>query len=392
MAASVVREHLREAGLDHVEVTSAGTGSWHVGEPADKRARATLKNHGYPTGHTAAQVGPEHLDADLLVALDQGHARELRALIGDDERIRLLRGFDPDADDNDVPDPYYDGSFTEVLTMIEAAAQASSSGSASMADPKTIRSLGGDVRLVELDGELLVVKPHDGAEGPGLRWLGEVAPVPEVKAADDHLITAYIPGGEATKQAAEDLGRNLARMHSAGAPAFGAPPPGGPEDAWIGKAPMRNIAAKEWPEWFAEHRIRPYLKAAVDRQAIADPKPIEQVCRRIQDLAGAPEPPARLHGDLWSGNVLWSKDGAYLIDPAAHGGHRESDLAMLQWFACPHVDRVLAAYDEANPLATGWQVRVPLHQLFPQLVHAALFGGGYGQTATTSARKALRST
>jgi protein-tyrosine phosphatase len=124
MAAAVIREHLREAGLDHVQVTSAGTGSWHVGEPADRRAAATLKQHGYPTEHIAAQVGPEHLDADLVIALDRGHARELRALIGDDERIRLLRDFDPEADDDEVPDPYYgaDDGFAEVLAMIEAAA------------------------------------------------------------------------------------------------------------------------------------------------------------------------------------------------------------------------------------------------------------------------------
>jgi low molecular weight protein-tyrosine phosphatase len=124
MAASVIREHLREAGLDHVRVTSAGTGSWHVGEPADRRAAATLKEHGYPTEHIAAQVGPEHLDADLLIALDRGHARELRALTQDHDRIRLLREFDPDADDVEVPDPYYgaDDGFAEVLAMIEAAA------------------------------------------------------------------------------------------------------------------------------------------------------------------------------------------------------------------------------------------------------------------------------
>lgn len=123
MAAVVFREHLRRAGLDHVTVTSAGTGTWHVGEPADRRAAATLTRHGYPADHVAAHVGDEHLDADLLVVLDRGHARELRALLGDDPRIRSLRSFDPDADDDDVPDPYYgaDDGFAEVLTMIEAA-------------------------------------------------------------------------------------------------------------------------------------------------------------------------------------------------------------------------------------------------------------------------------
>jgi protein-tyrosine phosphatase len=123
MAAVIFREHLRRAGLADVTVSSAGTGPWHVGEPADRRASATLTKHGYLPDHVAAQVGPEHLDADLLVVLDRGHARELRSMLGDDPRIRSLRSFDPDADDEDVPDPYYGGDdgFADVLTMIEAA-------------------------------------------------------------------------------------------------------------------------------------------------------------------------------------------------------------------------------------------------------------------------------
>ncbi|MET0132694.1 MAG: low molecular weight protein-tyrosine-phosphatase [Kibdelosporangium sp.] len=124
MAAIVVREHLRRAGLaDLVEVTSAGTGPWHVGDAADSRAQKTLADHGYPTDHIAAQVGVEHLDADLLLAMDAGHARDLRRMASAD-KIRLLRSFDPAAgDDLDVPDPYYGGDdgFLVVLTMIEAA-------------------------------------------------------------------------------------------------------------------------------------------------------------------------------------------------------------------------------------------------------------------------------
>lgn len=123
MAASVFTEHLRAAGLDDgVEVVSAGLGSWHVGERADPRARATLAEHGYPHDHVAAQVGPRHLDADLLLAADGGHLDELRALAGPDADVRLLRSFDPTAPpDAEVPDPYYgagDG-FTDVLGMIE---------------------------------------------------------------------------------------------------------------------------------------------------------------------------------------------------------------------------------------------------------------------------------
>lgn len=125
MAATVFGEHLRQAGLaDQVRVSSAGTGSWHVGKQMDPRAADTLHRAGYPYRHIAAQVGAEHSGADLLVALDSGHARALRPLVDDPERVRLLRSFDPAVDgEADVPDPYYGarGGFDEVLDMIEAA-------------------------------------------------------------------------------------------------------------------------------------------------------------------------------------------------------------------------------------------------------------------------------
>ena len=138
-------------------------------------------------------------------------------------------------------------------------------------------------------------------------------------------------------------------------------------------APERPHA--DWPTFYAERRLLPLLPHAgltrFGNQAV------ERVCERMQELAGPPEPPARLHGDLWSGNVLWGRDGrAWLIDPAAYGGHREVDLAMLRLFGSPG-PRFLAAYEERHPLAPGHEERVALYQLFPLLVHAALFGGGY---------------
>ncbi len=112
--------------------------------------------------------------------------------------------------------------------------------------------------------------------------------------------------------------------------------------------------------------------------------------RRIVDLAGPDEPPARLHGDLWSGNVVFARDGpVHVIDPAAHGGHRETDLAMLALFGLPQLQRVVEAYQEVTPLADGWAERVALHQLFPLLVHTALFGSSYGERAGNAARSYL---
>ncbi|MCU1686139.1 MAG: low molecular weight phosphotyrosine protein phosphatase [Amycolatopsis sp.] len=123
MAELVFRAHLEREGLaDVVKVSSAGTGPWHVGERADSRARATLRAHGYGTEHVAAEVGAEHLDADLLLAADLGHLRFLRGTLANPDRARLLRSFDPTADtDAEVPDPYYGGDdgFDDVLGMIE---------------------------------------------------------------------------------------------------------------------------------------------------------------------------------------------------------------------------------------------------------------------------------
>ena len=126
LAEQVLRAHLADAGLaDTVRVSSAGTGGWHVGDAADPRTVAVLRHHGYPTEHRAAQLDEDHLAADLLVALDSGHARALSGLGVPAERVRLLRSFDPSAgpDDLDVDDPYYGGEdgFELVLAQVEAA-------------------------------------------------------------------------------------------------------------------------------------------------------------------------------------------------------------------------------------------------------------------------------
>ncbi len=235
-------------------------------------------------------------------------------------------------------------------------------------------------------------------EAAGLDWLraaGGVA-VPDVLAVeDDGLLLAWVETTRPTPEAAESFGHALARTHAAGAPGFGT---AAARDGYIGTLPLPNRGAGTWPEFFATRRVLPYLRLARDRHGISaeDAAAVETAVRRIGDLAGPPEPPARLHGDLWSGNLLWGHDGqVWLVDPAAHGGHRESDLALLALFGCPQLARVLAAYHEHSPLADGWEHRVSLHQLFPLLVHAYLFdggsgGSGYGARAGAAARHLLR--
>lgn len=260
---------------------------------------------------------------------------------------------------------------------------------------------GGDIctstRLRLSDGSSALIKTRPNApadffasEARGLRWLRAAGgvDVPEVLAAEpDCLILAWVEAGRPSTEAADRFGRGLARTHRAGASSFG-----GEQDGYIGTLPLPNRPAPSWPEFFAVRRVLPYLKLARDREAIspADAASVEGVVRRITDLAGPAEPPARLHGDLWSGNVLWSQDGrGWVVDPAAHGGHRETDLAMLALFGLPQLQRVLEAYQDEAPLADGWEDRVALHQLFPLLVHAALFGGGYGARAGEAARSLL---
>ena len=255
------------------------------------------------------------------------------------------------------------------------------------------RPLSGGAHAVDLGGGgRVVAKEHPRpeaalAEAASLEWLAVPGgpPVPRVRGVRDRwLVVDLVEAGEPGPRAAEELGRRLAALHATGAPAFGAPPPGGPERAAIGTAPMANTPHPTWADWFAEHRIARYARLAVDAGTLtaAEARAVEGV-----RVAAPEEPPARLHGDLWSGNVVWAADGrAWLIDPAAHGGHRESDLAMLALFGCPHLDRVLAAYDEAAPLADGWRARAPLHQLFPLLVHTVLFGRSYAERALAAAR------
>ncbi|MER7871607.1 fructosamine kinase family protein [Streptomyces cellulosae] len=264
-----------------------------------------------------------------------------------------------------------------------------------------VRPLSGSLAEAALDdGRTVVVKRAEEAEAAraeaaGLRWLAEAGtpPVPRVHGREGAwLVLDRVTEGRPDRDAALRFGRELAGLHAAGAPAFGAPPPGGPVEAFIGLAPMRNVTGDDWPAWYAEHRVLPYLRRAVDAGTVdaAEAAVVERVCARLPELAGPAEPPARLHGDLWSGNVLWGADGrVHVIDPAAHGGHRETDLAMLALFGCPLLDAVLEGYQEVAPLAEGWRERVGVHQLFPLLVHAVLFGRGYAGQALAAARSAL---
>jgi fructosamine-3-kinase len=227
-------------------------------------------------------------------------------------------------------------------------------------------------------------------EAYGLRWLADSGGVrvPAVLAVDpEMLIIEWLPSGSPSPSAAYDLGCRLADTHAAGAPGFGRA-----TDSLLADEPLPSGRGHgDWPSFYAGARLRPFLERASTRGSIGadDRRAVTEVIERLPELVGPAEPPARLHGDLWSGNVLWTPDGAAVIDPAVYGGHREIDLAMLALFGLPHLDTLLDGYQQTHPLAPGWRQRVPLHQLFPLLVHAAIFGGSYGRAAGDAARRAL---
>jgi fructosamine-3-kinase len=242
-----------------------------------------------------------------------------------------------------------------------------------------------------------------------LRWLadaeraGGARVVRVLDIAAEHLVLERLrprPGGPTPEQA-EQFGRALAATHAAGASEFGAPPPTWPADTgWLGPSdeplPLPCRPRQTWGAFHAEQRILHTLALGRRRGVFVGAERVieaaaECIAQGAHDGEGADLIPARLHGDLWSGNVLWTDDGAVLIDPAAHGGHRESDLAMLALFGAPHLARIVVGYDEVSPLTPGWQERLAVHQLHPVMLHAVLFGGSYESQARALARQVATS-
>jgi len=273
-------------------------------------------------------------------------------------------------------------------------------------EPRSCSSCaGGDINQayrVELrDGRSIFVKTQPGApegffasEARGLAWLAEAhaLPVPEVIAVQDApevplLALAWIDTSQGSMRPdREALGRGLARLHRQGAEAFG-----GSEDGFIGSIPQSNRPHPTWRSFYAVERLEPLLRQARNRDLLSheQARAASRLIDALDRWLGPEEAPSRLHGDLWSGNVLFDGAGRpWLIDPAAYAGHREMDLAMLALFGGLD-ERILSAYEEEYPLAPGRLERMPLHQLYPLLVHVLLFGRGYVGQVDTIVRRYL---
>ena len=237
-------------------------------------------------------------------------------------------------------------------------------------------------------------------EVAGLAWLAEAsdpgaAVVPVLDHGATWLEEPRLVSVAPTPQAAEDFGRALAHTHAAGASHLGAPPPGFEGDGWMGEAHLSlpdrpspapaSSSEESWGAFYARERIAPYVD---DRTFVAAERAlIEKLCERLESGALDHGQPSRTHGDLWSGNIIWTAEGAVLIDPAAQGGHAEEDLAALAVFGCPHYERILAAYNEASPLEDGWRERIALHQMHIIMIHCAVFGRSYVPEAIAIARR-----
>ncbi len=269
---------------------------------------------------------------------------------------------------------------------------------------------GGDInqawKLGFGDGSSAFLKSRAGAppeefemEAAGLEWLGSAGGlrVPEVLAVvrepQPGLLLEWIQPGRGLDDSGEEaFGRGLARIHQITVGAFGALPPGSPH--WglhVGPVPLEAEPVADEGQGFGEFyakRIEALAGQAQDRGAIGleEMSVFETLAENIDELAGEPEKPALTHGDLWSGNLLVSSEGEpCLIDPVAHGAHRELDLAMLMLFGSQS-RRFIDSYEDAFPLSDGWQERVRLWQIQPLLIHAVLFGGSYGSSAAAAAQ------
>ena len=386
------------AKLD-VTIDSAGTGGWHVGELPDPRSRAAAAKRGYELTHRARQFQVTDFDRfDLVVAMDRENLANLERMARGRRtppRIALLRAYDPSAPDGaEVPDPYSGGDGRvrararplrarvprprrRDRTRMKPESTGSRAGAAVTAiDPVAGGDINDAFRVRLADGRIVFVKSHGhappgmfAAEAAGLDWLRAGSSqliVPRVLAITDAwLVLEWLELDGRPDLAA--LGRGLAELHRAGAPSFGLD-----RTSYLATLPQDNTPAADWPTFYVERRLRPLCtRARLDVDAQLDR------LRARADVFGPPEPPARLHGDLWWGNVASVRGVPVVIDPAVYGGHREIDLAMLALFGgLP--DALIRAYAELSPLADGWRDRIALHQLYPLAAHACLFGGSYG--------------
>ncbi|MEH0147403.1 fructosamine kinase family protein [Corynebacterium sp. Q4381] len=238
--------------------------------------------------------------------------------------------------------------------------------------------------------------PHAAAaEAAYLRWLREgssaVVEVFEVSDEENYLVIEKVPTARPTAHAAHEGGRELAAIHAAGADAFGAPASGWDGPNYIGRAQQECKPTERWADFYVHQRVLPFAQKAHEAGNLHQAG-LDTVRRACDALLAEDEdaPVARLHGDLWSGNVLYSPAGVRFIDPAAHGGHPLTDIAMLELFGAPYFESFVDGYLAAGgQLSANWRERIPAHQLHPLAVHSYTHGPSYGDALVRAAESVL---
>ena len=216
------------------------------------------------------------------------------------------------------------------------------------------------------------------AESKGLNRLRQTDTlrIPEVYSVcqfgdDAYLLMEYLPEAPKGTDFWEVFGTGLASLHRHSNESYGLD-----HDNYIGSLPQSNTVASDWTSFFVEQRLEPQLRMADSLINSSERRRFEQLFHRLDQLIPS-EPPALLHGDLWSGNYLTDDHGMpVLMDPAIYFGHREMDLAMMHLFGGFSTE-LFQHYHDVYPLEKGWRERIDLHNLYPLLVHVNLFGPSY---------------
>lgn len=230
------------------------------------------------------------------------------------------------------------------------------------------------------------VPDQAGYEAAGLRWLADAAPAyvaPVVRVSGTELTIGRVREVPPTPAAAREFGAALRQVHDAGAPAFGCPPSGWEGLTYIGRIEQPCEPRADWGGFYAGQRVLTFAAATpLPRDVRAD---VDRACTLIADYPWEVQP-ARIHGDLWAGNVLFGESGVVMIDPAAHGGHPHTDLGMLALFGVPYFEEILAGYGAPADIES-W---LPLYQLHPLAVHALTHGPAYYGPLGKAARATIR--
>ncbi len=188
-----------------------------------------------------------------------------------------------------------------------------------------------------------------------------------------YLLLEWIEKGSTQRHFWSDFAANLAQMHRITRNNFGLD-----HNNFIGRLLQKNNEHDSWNDFFREERLKPQIQLAKSNGFIDSTIELkfEKLFQNLESLIPE-ELPSFLHGDLWSGNFKVNAFGnVSFFDPAIHYGHRETEIAFTKLFG-GFSEEFYTSYEEIFPLEKGFEERIPIHNLYPLLVHVNLFGSTY---------------